>query len=172
MKKFLSVIAALSVMSALTIGVSAADSTISQGEQSIDVQAKFNDGVTTETVYSVDVSWGAMEFTYSESGSMTWNPDDHTYTDTTVANWTAEGNTVTVINHSNADVDVSFEFGALSEYENVTGSFDVSSKTLKAGVVNEYDSADKVTSTLTLSGEMEKSAKEFTKVGTVTITIA
>ena len=51
----------------------------------IDVTAKYNDGATEPTVYSVDLTWEDMTFTYNESGTRTWDPDTHTYTDTTSA---------------------------------------------------------------------------------------
>ena len=38
-------------------------------------------------MYSVDLTWEDMTFTYNESGSRTWDPDTHTYTDTTSAGW-------------------------------------------------------------------------------------
>ena len=33
-----------------------------------------------QTVYSVDLTWEDMTFTYNESGARTWDPDTHTYT--------------------------------------------------------------------------------------------
>lgn len=170
MKKFVSLVLALVMVMSLTTTAFAA--TITTGDQNIDVEAKYQDNTTTSTVYSVDVSWGAMQFTYTESGAMTWNPADHTYTDSTTAGWTANGNTVTVTNHSNADVTASFAFNALDAYNTVTGSFDIASETLDAGVVGGYDDADKVVATLTLAGTLAETVTDFTKVGTITVTIA
>lgn len=170
MKKIVSLILALAVL--MTLSMTAFAATITTGDQTIDVEAKYQDNTTTATVYSVDVSWGAMQFTYTESGAMTWNPGDHTYTDSTTAGWTANGNTVTVTNHSNADVTASFAFAALDAYNTVTGSFDIASATLDAGVVDGYDAADKVVATLTLAGTLAETVTDFTKVGTITVTIA
>lgn len=170
MKKILSLILAVALV--MAVGATAYAATISTGNQSIDVEAKYQDSITTATVYSVDVTWGAMQFTYSESGAMTWNPADHTYTDNTTAAWTASGNTVTVTNHSNAAVTASFEFAALEDYDTVTGSFDIASETLEAGVVDGYDSADNVTSTLSLAGTLAETVTDYTRVGTITVEIA
>lgn len=102
---------------------------------------------------------------------MTWNPDDHTYADSTSGAWVANGNTVTVTNHSNANVTASFVFQALETYNTITGSFDIDSKILNAGIIGGYDNADKVVATLTLAGALAETVTDFTKVGTITVTI-
>ena len=102
MKKLVSLILALALVLAMAVSASAATLT-AVGEQDIDVQAKYQDSTVTGDVYSVDISWGTMQFTYAESGSLTWNPNDHSYDGTTTTGWTAKGYTVTVTNHSNVD---------------------------------------------------------------------
>lgn len=170
MKKITALILALTL--AMSLNITAFAATVGTGDQDIDVKGKYQDNTTAPTIYSVDVTWGAMEFTYTESGAMTWNPADHTYTDSTSAAWVANGNTVTVTNHSNAEVTASFAFKALDAYNTVTGSFDVASETLDAGVVDGYDAADKVVATLALAGTLAETVTDFTKVGTITVTIA
>lgn len=170
MKKITALILALTLV--MSMSITAFATTVDTGDQDIDVKGKYLDNSTTPTIYSVDVTWGAMEFTYTESGTMTWNPADHTYTDSTSATWVANGNTVTVTNHSNAEVTASFAFNALTAYNTVTGSFDIASETLDAGVVDGYDAADKVVATLTLAGTLAETVTDFTKVGTITVTIA
>lgn len=170
MKKITALILALTLV--MSMSITAFATTVGTGDQDIDVKGKYLDNSTTPTIYSVDVTWGAMEFTYTESGAMTWNPADHTYTDSTSATWVANGNTVTVTNHSNAEVTASFAFNALTAYNTVTGSFDIASETLDAGVVDGYDAADKVVATLTLAGTLDETVTDFTKVGTITVTIA
>lgn len=156
----------------LTLSLSAVADTISTGEKDIDVEARYQDSTTVGTVYSVDISWGTMQFTYTERGTKEWNPDDHSYTESTTTSWTASGNTVTVVNHSNAEVTASFAFEALEAYNTLTGTFDVASKSLKAGAVGGYDTADKVTAKLSLSGTLPESLTKFTKVGEITVTIS
>lgn len=162
----------LAIMMLMAISTAAFAATITTGDQTIDVEAQYQDKTSTATVYSVDITWGAMQFIYTESGSMTWNPSNHTYTDSTTVGWTATGNTVTVVNHSNASVTASLAFDAFNAYSTVTGAFDVASKTLKAGEVNGYDTADKVTATLTLGGTLAETVTEFTKIGKIIVTIA
>lgn len=139
-------------------------------EQTIDVKAKYEDQVNDPTVYSVDLEWGAMEFTYAKVGNHVWQPSDHSYSGTTDNEWQASGNTVKATNHSNADVTVEFAFAAEDGFS-VTGDFDVDSWELAAGVVDAYDAADTVTATLTLGGTLADSVANLTKVGTVTVTL-
>ena len=169
MKKITTLI--LSLILALALSVTAFAATVGTGDQEIDVEGKYQDNTTVSTVYSVDVTWGAMQFTYSENGSMTWNPADHTYSDNTIAGWTANGNTVTVTNHSNAEMTASFRFDALSSFSTVTGSFDIAAETLEAGVEGGYDTADEVTATLSLEGTLDENVTDFTKIGTITVNI-
>lgn len=169
MKKLTSLALALALTASL--GLSAQADSAKPAPQSTAVKAQYVDTSTTATVYSVDVSWGAMEFTFTKSGDKTWNADTHTYTDNTRTAWTATGNTVTVTNHSNADVDVAFSFTAQEAYRAVTGSFSTASKTLKAGAEGKPNEADKVISTLTLRGDLPETVKSLTTIGTVTVTI-
>lgn len=170
MKKVTALILALVLV--MSLGTTALATTITTGDQNIDVKGKYLDNTKTPTVYSVDVSWGAMQFTYTESGAMTWDPANHTYTDSTSGSWTANGNTVTVTNHSNAEVTATFAFEALADYSAITGKFDVESEKLDAGVVDGYTTADKVTATLTLEGELAETVTDYTKIGTITVKIA
>lgn len=169
MKKSLTLVLALTMVLALNITAFAA--TVGTGDQSIDVEGKYQDNTTAPIVYSVDVTWGAMQFIYTESGAMNWNPADHTYTDNVSAGWTANGNTVTVVNHSNDAVTTSFSFAALADYSTVAGSFDIASKTLNAGVEGAYEEADTVTATLTLDGSLADTVTDYTKIGTITVKI-
>lgn len=169
MKKLTSLVLAAAMV--LALGAITFAETITTGDQNIDVEAKYQDRTTTATVYSVDITWGAMQFTYAENGTMTWNPSDHTYSGSTTAGWTATGNTVTVVNHSNADITASFAFEALETYSEVTGTFDIESEALAAGVVNGYDAADEVTVRLTLGGTLPETVTNYTKIGKITVTI-
>ena len=167
MKKIVTLILTMTLVISMNITAFA----VGTGSQDISVKGRYLDNTTVPTVYSVDVTWESMEFTYTESGTMTWNPDNHTYADSTSGAWVANGNTVTVTNHSNANVTASFAFHALETYNTITGSFDIDSKILNAGIIGGYDNADKVVATLTLAGALAETATDFTKVGTITVTI-
>lgn len=65
MKRIISFTLALASALALAAPAMAEEATIGQGNQNIEVYAKYEDGSTTDTVYSVDISWGNMQFTYA-----------------------------------------------------------------------------------------------------------
>lgn len=127
-------------------------------------------------VYSVDVSWGSMEFTYEDEIEGTWNPATHNYDGAEPAGWncTNGANEVTVTNHSNADVKVSFGYTPNAAY-NVNGSFDkTGTTTLTRGVANDYDNADSVTASLTLddSTPLDPSVTAESVIGTVIVSLS
>lgn len=67
-------------------------------------------------VISVEVSWDALEYTYTDGA---WNPDTHSYED---GEWTADGgNSVTVKNTGNTDVTVTYQYSPTVTA--VSGSF-------------------------------------------------
>lgn len=159
----------------LTMSITAFAATIesSLGSQDIDVNAKYVDGVSAPTRYSVYVTWGAMKFTYTVSGTKTWDPETHTYTTSTQPAWTASGNTITVTNHSNTDITASFAFSALTAYNTVTGSFSSTSlmlPTAEGKAVNDAVLTGKTS--LTLGGTLASDITDFTNVGTVIVTIS
>lgn len=173
MKKALGIILAVTLCLGWSVPVFASDPiTTAGGNETADVQAKYVSGISSPIVYSVDVTWGAMEFTYTASGTKTWDPSSHTYTDNTTGSWSANGNTVEVTNHSNAAVGVVFSYESLAAYSAITGSFDKTGTTrLAAGSENKPNEATNVTARLTLSGSISKSLTSFTKVGTITVTL-
>lgn len=167
------IFAVLAVMTAVASAVSVSAETVTGNNQKrdIDVKAKYSDGAATPEVYSVDVVWGEMEFTYSASGTRVWNPATHKYDDNITTGWTAKGNTVTVTNHSNKAVDAKFDYTKAAGFDGVNGGFDVSSKTLAAGVENDYVGADHVSAALTLNGSLPSNVNDFVTVGSVTVSI-
>ena len=173
MKATVRILATVLVLLLAAVPMTASAETVEGANQSriVDVQAKYADGVTTPDVYSLDVSWGAMQFTYSQSGSRVWDPANHAYTENTTTGWAASGNTVTVTNHSNRDVTVTFSYEKGTGYDGVSGTFDIPTDTLTAGEVGNVEGADSVTAKLTLSGTLASNVTEFTKVGTVKISL-
>ena len=173
MKKIVTILLTLVLVLAMSTTAFAATIESNPGSQDIDVSAKYVDSVSAPTKYSVDVTWGAMEFTYTVSGTKTWDPETHTYTASTQPAWTASGNTITVTNHSNTDITASFAFSALTAYNTVTGSFSNTSITLPTAegkAVN--DAALTGETSLTLGGTLASDITVFTNVGTVIVTIS
>jgi len=126
MRKIIAILLAILLISAISTTVLAASPiTGIGGTDSKDVKGTYQEGQGGATVYSVDVSWGAMEFTYTDAATGTWNPATHTYSGGTAAawSWTAESNKITVTNHSNAAVSAGLSFAAGGIGTGIAGSF-------------------------------------------------
>lgn len=141
------------------------------GSDSHDVVGKFDTegtGSGSATKYSVDVEWGAMEFTYN-ANSGTWNPDNHTYEG---GSWNSSSNTVKVTNHSNAAVNVAVTYSAEPGYADISGSFANGSFQLATAVGTTKGEAPNQTATLTLTGgDLASTQTDNVKLGTATVTI-
>ena len=173
MKKFVFILLTLALVLVMSTTAFAETIENNPGSQDIDVSAKYVDSVSAPTKYSVDVTWGAMEFTYTVSGTKTWDPETHTYTTSTQPAWTASGNTITVTNHSNTDITASFAFSALTAYNTVTGSFSSASLTLPTAEGKAVNDAVLTGQTsFTLGGTLASDITDFTNVGTVIVTIS
>lgn len=92
-------------------------------------------------VYSVDIIWGDMIFTYTEDYAGTWNPETHELDDVKDAYWSADNdNSITVINHSNKAVDVKFAFEA-TEGTDIVGELTEDTVSLDSAVGTEVAEA-------------------------------
>ena len=94
-------------------------------QKEITIYGIYEGGEEAEPVISVDIEWGSMDFVYTPYEE--WNPDTHTYepAEGYTGTWElayGKNNHVRVVNHSNADVDVSFRFNG-SEVLGITGVF-------------------------------------------------
>ena len=174
MKKLLATALALTMTLSLSTTALAAGNVDGAGvgsQDPIDVTAKYNDGATEPIVYSVDLTWEDMTFTYNESGTRTWNPDTHTYTDTTTSGWEKMTAAITATNHSNTEVTVKFVYtpdGATG----VNASVSKDSFKLAAGVEGDYSNADTDDSILTVWGTPNDTVTaDGIVIGTITVTI-
>ena len=132
MKKIVALILTLALAFALaTVPAFAATIESAAGSDSHEVTATYHAGDSGNTVYKVTLTWGAMDFTYTDGD---WNPNTHSY-DTSDASWSATGNTVTVTNHSNAAVTATLAYNAEPNYKGITGLFKENSETANDGVL-------------------------------------
>lgn len=104
-----------------TYGVMATAKTIENGEgdsytsftsgkQTMEVQGRVIEP-TPEKIYSLDLTWGPMRFTYSTDKE--WNPETHLHSEGAFNDWlptdfTNGNNAITAVNHSNGNVRVNF----------------------------------------------------------------
>ena len=104
--------AALSLSGAVTVFGSDGTVVENGGQASCDVTGSYVNGQDGGTVYRVDITWGAMEFTYTDVSKDGWDPDTHQYNSVVPAawSWTEDTNKITVWNHSNTAVDASLSY--------------------------------------------------------------
>lgn len=182
MTKVISTILSLAMATTMSVTAFAESTTLTKDNttKDIPVKAKYVDGQTAAPTVSADITWGAMEFTYSVGGTKKWDAKNHSYTvDNATATWSESGNTVKIVNHSNVDIKTTFEYTPDAS-STLSGSFtydnnktaDNDSVILTKGVENDADNADNVTATLTLSGTPDSNMSTFTGVGKVTVGIA
>lgn len=177
MKKCISLLLAFALIlcmgTTVVFAAGGSEEGVGQEEREIGVNAKYVDGASSADVYSIDLSWGAMEFTYTTSGTNVWNPETHEYTTTSTSEWTSNGNTITVTNHSNKEVTAIFEYESDTAYSTVTGTFSVDSIDLPSAVDKAVDAAELTGEvTFTIGGTLDSTVTDFTKVGTITVTLS
>ena len=164
----------LLIFSLVTVTAFAADATINAagGTATKDVTASYHSGAGGGTVYSVDITWGSMAFTYSDGSGSTWNPANHTYSSGGAGGWSNSGNTITVTNHSNAQVTANLAYASETGYEGISGSFGNKS-TMNLATAERTTVAEAPTDTaeLSLTGALDSSVTTSTTIGTITVTI-
>lgn len=174
MKKVLAIVLTLAVLSVASVTAFAASPIIAKGgSDAFDVTGTYVAGGTAATRYSVDVTWGSMEFTYTGASAGTWNPETHEYDGAVAAGWSCaqDANKITVTNHSNADVTVAFSYTAEAG-NGIVGSFTKSELTLNSAVGTAVTGAPTDSTTLDLTGALSSENTAGTKIGTVTVTLA
>ena len=137
------------------------------------VTASYQEG-SHRVVYSVEIKWGDMKFTYNDASSGTWNPETHTYDGATAAEWkadNAEGNWITVTNHSNTDLTASLTYAAAAGFEGIEGRFDKTSLNLATAVGTGVNAAPSDHSEFTPFGALDSDTANNTAIGTVTVTL-
>ena len=177
MRKILIVFVLLLLVFSFNLSAIAASGAVSgagTGDTNIDINAKYSNLVQKSSNVSVDISWGAMEFTYTVSGTQDWDPEEHKYTENTTAVWTASGNDIVVVNHSNKAIEATLSFE--SAVNGINGAFTESSGTANDGILSlpaaentEVSSAPSATALFNItSGSITADGK----IGTITVSIA
>ena len=141
------------------------------GSYSAEVKGTYQPGGSGAVVYSVDIAWTDMNFTYTGAGEGTWNPETHQYSGSSEGAWTASNDSITVTNHSNAAVKATASYQAETGYESTTMTFGNNGATVATAVGTEVASAPSATITVTPGGTLAESANGG-KIGTITVSIA
>ena len=180
MKKILSIVLAIAMIFALSTTAFAAttktDEDLGAGATStnaVDVIIDASSTSNIEDVYSVDVAWDALDFTYSFSDDATneWDPETHTYGDAnyTDANWDKTTANIVVTNHSNEPVDVVATMDNAVKY-GVTTTLTNASFELATGEGRTPAEADNNTIVVDIKGV--PTVEENFTIGTITVTIS
>ena len=170
MKKLLAGILSLALAASMSIPAFAATST--GGNTSIPVSGTYQAGAEAADVISVDIAWDAMDFTYTAPSKGTWNPKTHEYENAAAGGWAPTNSAdpkITVTNHSNAVVMVSFAFN--STVRGLTGAFTgLSDDTMTLPSAEETDLEDAPTgeTAFSVSGA---GIEQNETLGTITVTV-
>ncbi|MBR2890751.1 MAG: hypothetical protein IKC09_10805 [Oscillospiraceae bacterium] len=168
MKKLISLILALALVMSMSAVVFAEDQTnVNVGDYTADVTGTYVEGTTGGTIFSVDIAWAGMSFTYHAEQQPVWDVETHTYSEAVAAYWEGEG-TITVTNHSNAKISATPTYTKNTGFESANMSFSTA-KLLVASA--ESGSAQTGTITVTPSGSLPANTEDTT-IGTITIAIA
>ena len=171
-KKFLSLILASTMIMGFSLTAFAADGITSGGSDSAEVKGTYSSEATV-TVYSVDIAWEGLNFTYNGAFEGNWNPETHEYEDATSAGWAAGNGTITVTNHSNTDITATPSYAAEAGYESAGMNFSTPAlqvATADNGIDGGAGSAVVDTITVTPTGSLPEGTEDAT-IGTITITI-
>ena len=169
MKKIFAIIISLALLSTASVTAFAASPiTAKDGSDSAVVKGTYVAGDASATVYSVDIAWGSMEFTYTDASKGTWNPDTHGYDGAKAATWSCatDANKIEVTNHSNANVTAQLSYAPESGYNGISGSFsDGGTLNLNSAVDTRYSAAPSGSATLSLTGDLASDTSVKTKIG-------
>ena len=171
MKKRLAMLLALAMMMSTT--AIAADVEAAGGSSDASVKATYEEGTgASAVIFSVDIEWEGLSFTYYEESNPVWDPTTHDYTS---GEYQAEGwdksqaGTVTVTNHSNTDILANFTYGAKSGFDSATMNFDFAQIYVASPVA---DKTEKTASNSVVPGGTLPEGTDNAEIGTITVTIS
>lgn len=179
MKKIFCALMVVAMLATMSTTAFAATIDTSTGSSQADVKAKYN-STTPADVYSVDVTWGAMEFDYN-AGGQKWDTENHKWVadEAAPAGWEVKNssNTIKLANHSSKAVNATFAFAANAEYTDLDGGFTYNSAALTSALELELPQADTAAKEYVVSfnpnGSIPAthSATTYAKIGSITITL-
>lgn len=166
MKKLTSLSIVIILMLSLCLTAFAQEN-VGTGAYNADVTGTYVEGATSETVFSVDIAWTDLSFTYHAEQQPVWNAETHKYSDAIAAYWEGTG-TITVTNHSNAKITATPTYNKGTGYESANMTF----STDKLSVASAESGAAQVgTITVTPTGSLPANTENQT-IGTITLAIA
>lgn len=186
MKKFLALPLAALLLLALSLpGMAAGEQknlTAPDQQTQIPVTGKYEEK-TAEPVYSVDIAWGSMAFTYAPSNPGIWDPDTLQYEGkSSTGAWipayaAGEGgnelaaNAIRFTNRSNIKVAFTVNFKASEDYSGLKMKFleNGTAPTLHSA---ESGTAPSYTLLVTMEGALNRSVTEAVPLGNIVVGIS
>lgn len=169
MKKAISLVLA----AMMAVALPGAALAVGQGESSTqNVTGHYESGGESSVVYSVDITWEPLNFTYTDASKGTWNAQEHVYQGATPARWTPGNATITVTNHSNAEITATPSYQAGSGFGSAIITFDTNPLKVASADNGEEGAAGQAMSgtiQVTPSGSLPEGTNDT--IGTITITI-
>lgn len=167
MKKLLASVLALLLVASFSI-TAFAETNNGTKNTSTEVKGIYEESSGAPDTVALDITWDEMKFSFTE-GKKTWDPATHELKQEAGV-WSDEAKTVTLVNHSNVELDVGFSFRGDG---NVTGAFTENALTMKSGRgVNDYYADKKTTSFKITGGSITKSGDMGSIVVSVSIPAA
>lgn len=136
------------------------------------VTGKYQSGGESSVVYSVDITWENLDFTYTDAFQGTWNAGTHQYEGGTPAGWAPANAKITVTNHSNAEITAAYSYTAMPGYESVSlvpSEPMITVDSADNGQEGQPGTAVEETVTVTPQGSLPKNTNG--EIGTITITV-
>ncbi len=169
MKKLISVILAIVMLSTLCVMASADETGVEKGTYGTDVTGTYVEGtVGNGIVYSVDIQWSDMSFTYHSEKAPVWDVTDHTYSEAVPAYWEGSGN-VTVTNHSNISVEIKTAYTSEDGYEDAKMLFTTTTMLLDSAANGNEEKVGSIE--VTPSGFLPENT-ENQKIGSINVIVA
>ena len=171
MKKILSIVLALALMSSVITTVFAADIEENNGTATGDVKASYVAGEAGGTVVSVDIAWTGLEFTYNGESHKVWDPVTHSYTgEETPAGWATSNASVSITNHSNTYIHATLSYTKETNYSDASVVF--GSRNVWVGNAdNGSGAAQSTTIPVVPTGYVPETIGNETKIGEITVKI-
>ena len=127
MRRFGILLLTVAMICALSVSAFAAGSvtvdSLTEGLPTLDVRATYSQG-SPDVAYSVDISWGAMQFKYTVEAD-TWDEENHQWIVNNNGEWSVVDNSnwINIENNSSTAVKATFTYVPKAGYEVITGAF-------------------------------------------------
>ena len=178
MKKIVAFILVAFMLTAVSANVFAAETNTGNGATNITVNGVFVAGNPAGEKISADISWEAMNFTYTEGDAGEWLPNEHKYAEDAQSYWESTKKNITVTNHSNVAIEARFSFntavtGLIGSFTETSGTANDSKLELasadEGSSLGNASNAPVATAQFGVSGE---GISNNETLGTIIVTIA